>query len=182
MNKHEIVFDMFKDKILFVFKQCKYDNNKILISKNLSFLSITSFVIIRFFKFIVKNESDEDNFDMNSSKDTLNKKRIILIFKTFKEKMIKKSDFINITKIDVSIYYHLIRNKENKLFSLTMNKIYNISYEFLSLRMLQKDNRIFFNKSYLCGFEIKYKKCYESYILKIIQINNVEIFTSQKML
>ena len=119
---------------------------------------------------------------MNSSKNTLNRKRIILIFKTFKEKMIKKSDFINIAKIDVLIYYHLIRNKENKLFSLTMNKIYNISYEFSSLRILQKNNRISLNKSYSCDFEIKYKKCYKSYILKIIQINNVEILISQKVL
>ena len=41
-----MVFNMGKDKILFVFKRCKYDDNKILISKNLSFLSITLFVII----------------------------------------------------------------------------------------------------------------------------------------
>ena len=37
---------MFKDKILFLFKRCDYNNNKILTSKNLSFLSITLFIII----------------------------------------------------------------------------------------------------------------------------------------
>ena len=168
MNKYEIVFNMFKDKMLFVFKRCEYNNNKISTSKNLSFLSITSFIIIRFFKFIIKNKSNENNFDMNSSKDILNRKKSTLIFRTFKEKMIKKSDLINIAEIDASIYYHLVRNKKNKLFSLTMNKIYNTSYEFSSSRTLQRNNRIFFNKSYLCDFEIKYKRYCESYILKIV--------------
>ena len=38
-------------------------------------------------------------------------------------------NFIDIIEINVSIYYYLIRNKENKLFFLTMNKIYNIFNE-----------------------------------------------------
>ena len=37
---------MRKDKILFVFEYYKYNNNKILILENLSFLSITLFIII----------------------------------------------------------------------------------------------------------------------------------------
>ena len=136
MNKYEIVLDMFKDKMLFVFKRYKHDDNKILISKNLSFLLIISFVVTRSFKFIVKNESNENSFNMNFSKDISNKKRITLTFKTFKEKMIKKLDFINIAKIDASIYYYLIHNKKNKLFSLTINKIYDTLYKFFSLKML----------------------------------------------
>ena len=106
MNKYEIVFNMIKDKILFIFKRCEYNNNKILISKNLSFLSIISLIfIIRSFKFIIKNELNEDNLDMNFSKNISNKKKSTLIFKAFKEKMIK--DFINIIKINASICYHL---------------------------------------------------------------------------
>ena len=122
--------------MLFVFKRCEYNDNKISISKNLSFLSITSSAITRSFKFIIKNKLNENNFDINFSKKISNKKRIASIFKTFKKRIIKKSDFINITKIDVSVYYHLIRNKKNKLFSLTMNKIYNTSYEFSSSKTL----------------------------------------------
>ena len=65
-----MILDIRKDKMLFVFKRYKHDNNKVSILKNLSFLSITLFiVIIRSFKFIVKNESNEDDFDVNSSKD-----------------------------------------------------------------------------------------------------------------
>ena len=174
---------MLKNKILFVFKRCEYDNNKVSIAKNLSFLSIISFIVItRSFKLIVKNESDEDNFDINHLKDVLNRKRSTSTPKAFKEKMIKKFDFIDIVEIDVSIYYHLVRNKENKLFSLIMNEIYNTLCESPSAKTVQRNNRISFNKSYSCDFESKYKKCYESYTLKVIQINNAEILISQKML
>ena len=37
---------MLKDKMLFIFKRCEYDNNKISTFKNLSFLLKTLFVII----------------------------------------------------------------------------------------------------------------------------------------
>ena len=82
--------------------------------------------------------------------------------------MIKKFDFINITKINASTYYYLTYNKKNKFFFLTINEIYDTLYKFFSSKILQKNNRISFNKSYLCDFEIKYKKCYEFYISKAI--------------
>ena len=47
--------------------------------------------------------------------------------------MIKKFDFIDIIKINVSIYYYLTRNKKNKLFSLIINKIYDIFNKFLEI-------------------------------------------------
>ena len=118
---------MLKDKMLFMFKRYKHNNNKILTFKNLLFLSKTSFIIItRPFKSIVKNKSNENNFDINHFKDNSNKKKSTVTLKTFKKKMIKKFNLIDIVEIDVSIYYHLIRNKKNKLFSLIMNEIYDI--------------------------------------------------------
>ena len=191
MNKHEVILDIFKDKILFLLKRCDYNNNKILTLKDLSFLSITSFVIItRSFKFIVKNDSNEDNFDMNYSKDVSNrkeltsKKRSISIFKTFKKNKIQKLNLIDIAEIDAFAYYHLTRNKKNKLFSLTMNEIYDIFIQslFEILSQTKRDNRISINKSCSCDFIIKYKKCYKSYILKLIQINNVDVLIFQKVL
>ena len=47
---------------------------------------------------------------------------------------IQKVNLIDILEIDALVYYHLVRNKENKLFSLIMNKIYDIfiqSFEVL---------------------------------------------------
>ena len=176
MNKHEVIFDMRKDKMLFVSKRYKYNDNKVLISENLSFLLIISFIIITFFKFIVKN-SDEESFDVNFSKDI--RKRLTSTLKTLKKKMIQKLNFLDIVEIDASIYYHLIRNKENKLFSLTMNKIYDTFIEsFETLSSMKRDNRISINDSYLYNFRIKYKKCCEFYISKNSQINNIKILTS----
>ena len=96
--------------------------------------------------------------------------------------MIKKFDLIDIIKIDTLTYYHLIRNKKNKLFSLTINEIYDIfNKPFEVISQLQRDNRISINKSYSYDFEIKYKKYYKSYISKNAQINNAKIFTPQKV-
>ena len=174
---------MLKNKMLFVFKRCEYDNNKALAFKNLSFLSKTLFVvIIRSFKFIVENESNENSFDIHYFKDILNKKRSILTFRAFKKKMIKEPDFIDIVEIDALTYYHLARNKENKFFFLTMNEIYDIlnkSFEVIS--QLQRNNRISINKLCSYDFEIKYKRCYKLYILKNAQINNAETLTSQEV-
>ena len=99
-----MVFNMRKNKVLFIFERYKYNDNKVSTSENLSFLSITSFIIIISFKFIVTN-SNEESSDVNSSKDI--KKKSTSIFKTLKKKMIQKFDFLNIVEIDVLIYYYL---------------------------------------------------------------------------
>ena len=132
MNKYKVVLDMLKNKILFFFKRCDYNENKISASKDLSFLSTISFIIItRPFKSIVKNDSIENNFDMNHSKnvsnkkESINRKRSISILKTLKKNKIQKFNLIDIVEINAFAYYHLIRNKENKLFSLTINEIYD---------------------------------------------------------
>ena len=72
---------MFRDKILFFFKRCDYNNNKISTLKDLSFLSIILFIIItRSLKFIIKNDSNKNNFDINYSKNVSNKKKININF------------------------------------------------------------------------------------------------------
>ena len=100
---------MLKNKMLFIFKRCEHNNNNVLTFKNLSFLSKTLFIIIiRPFKSIAENESNKNNFNINHFKDILNKKKSTSTFKIFKKKMIKKFDFIDIIKINASIYYYLI--------------------------------------------------------------------------
>ena len=175
-----MIFDMRKNKMLFVFKRYKHNDNKVLAFKNLSFLSIILFIIITSFKSIVKN-SNEESFDVNFSKNI--KKRSTSTLKTLKKKMIQKSDLLNIVEIDVLIYYHLARSKENKLFFLIINEIYDTFIEsFETLSSMKRDNRISVNDSYSYNFRIKYKKCCEFYIFKNPQINNIKILISQKML
>ena len=87
MNKHKTVLDMLKNKVLFIFKRCEHNNNKTLAFENLSFLLKTLFVIIiRSFKFIIENESNKNNFNIDYFKEISNKKRSILTFKLFKKK------------------------------------------------------------------------------------------------
>ena len=96
--------------------------------------------------------------------------------------MIQKSNLLNIIEIDESIYYYLIRNKKNKLFSLIINKIYDTLIKpFEILSSMKRDNRILINDSYFYNSEIKYKKYYKSYMLKNTQINNIKILISQKV-
>ena len=130
---------MFRDKILFLFKRCDHNNNKILISKNLSFLPNASFIVItRPFKFIVENDSNENNFDMNYSKNVFNRKRSTSTFKAFKEMKIQKFDLIDIAEINVLTYYYLVKNKENKFFSLIMNEIYDIFIQLFEVSLQMK--------------------------------------------
>ena len=115
MNKYEIILDILKNKMLFIFKRCEYNDNKASIFKNLSFLLKTLFVVItRFSKFIIKNKSNENNFDIDYFKNILNRKRSTLTLKIFKKKMIKKLNLIDIIKINASIYYYLTRNKKKQ--------------------------------------------------------------------
>ena len=72
-----MILDMRKNKMLFVFERYEYNDNKVLASENLSFLSIISFIIITFLKFIAKN-SNEESFDVNFSKDIKKKINIDL--------------------------------------------------------------------------------------------------------
>ena len=93
--------------------------------------------------------------------------------------MIQKFNLLNIIEINVLIYYHLIRSKENKLFSLTINEIYDTLIKFFkTLSSMKRDNRILVNNLYLYNFKIKYKKCYKFYIFKNSQINNIKILIS----
>ena len=116
---------MLRDKVLFFSERCDYDDNKISATKDLSFLFTLFVIITRSLKSIIENDSNENSFDINHSKDVSNKKRLTSTLRALKEKKIQKSNLIDIVEINAFAYYHLIRNKENKLFFLTMNEIYD---------------------------------------------------------
>ena len=65
---------MLKNKLLFIFKRYKYNYNKTSLLKNLSFLSIILIIIyIRSLKFIIKNKSNKNDFDIEFLKNISNK-------------------------------------------------------------------------------------------------------------
>ena len=85
------------------------------------------------FKSIVENDSNENIFDMNHSKNASNKKKSTSTFRAFKKKQIQKLNLIDIVEINISTYYYLIRNKKNKLFSLIINEIYDTLIQFFEI-------------------------------------------------
>ena len=64
---------MLKNKLLFIYKRYKYNNNKMSLSKNFSLLSIILIVVrTRSLKFNIKNKLNEDDFDIEFLKNILN--------------------------------------------------------------------------------------------------------------
>ena len=108
--------------------------------------------------------------------------------------LLLKNKEIDILEIEVIVYYKLIRDKNNKLFSLIIAKI---NKAYLTSRP-SRNPRMLVNKLYLYKFEIKYKRCCESNISIInknksyisiksetnylIRINNAETLIYNKIL
>ena len=76
--------------------------------------------------FIFINKSNNNNFNINRYiNDKLYKIRYILISRVLKERKVAEFEFLDIVEIDINLYYYLAKNKENRLFFLIINKIYN---------------------------------------------------------
>ena len=67
--------------------------------------------------FISKDDSNFNSFD--------NKIRFILTPRISEKRKISEFEFFNIIEIDINFYYHLIKNKNNKLFFIIISEIYD---------------------------------------------------------
>ena len=68
--------------------------------KNVLFLSTILFIInIRSFKFIIKNESNKDDFNIEFLKNISNRKKSTLISKSFKKKRFKSLILLTLLKL-----------------------------------------------------------------------------------
>ena len=68
--------------------------------KNVLFLSTILFIInIRSFKFIIKNESNKDDFNIKFLKNISNRKKLTLISKSFKKKRFKSLILLTLLKL-----------------------------------------------------------------------------------
>ena len=145
---------MIINKILFVSRRYNYNNNNTSFFKKLTFIlsklsSLLSLLVISKYSLSAKVEEETIN-DITS--------------------LLKNKD-INILEIEATVYYKLIRDKNNKLFSLIIAKI-NKTY---LTSIASRGSRILVNKLYSYKSKIKYKKCYES---NTHIINNNESNTS----
>ena len=144
---------MIINKILFILERYYYNNNNTSFSKKLIFIflrlsSILLLLVISKYSLLAKVEEETIN-DITS--------------------LLKNKD-INILKVEAIVYYKLTRDKNNKLFSLTITKT-NKNY---STSIPSYSSHILVNKLYLYKFEIKYKRYCESNI-SIINKNRSHI-------
>ena len=149
---------MIINKILFILERYHYNNNNTSFSKKLIFIflklsSILLILIILKYSLlaIVEEEIIDDITSLSKDKE------------------------INILEVEAIVYYKLIRDKNNKLFSLIIaetNKAYLTSISSYNFYILV-------NKLYLYRFKIKYKKYYESNI-SIINKNESYISVNSK--
>ena len=158
MNKHEVLLNIIKNKILFISRRYKYNYNITFSYSDLSFILNTTYTSI--LRTILKRSlisivEDKIIKDINS---------------------LSRDQNINILEIKVVVYYRLIRDKNNKLFSLIINKNNIASFTSKTFHNFY----ILVNKLYLYKSKRKYKKCYKSNIL--IYINKTKILTHKEIL
>ena len=108
-----------RDKILFLLERYEYNDNVILLAKNLVFLSnviASSYTILkRSLNSILENKIDLAIKTTEIAYKTISK----IILETISEIISETiSETINIAKVETISYYRLVRDKENKLFSL----------------------------------------------------------------
>ena len=149
---------MIINKILFVSKRYYHNNNNTSFSKELTFILsklssiLLSLIILKCSLLVIVEE------------ETINDTTSLL-----------KNKEINILKVEAIVYYKLIRDKNNKLFFLIIAKT---NKAYLTSRP-SYNSHISINKLYLYGFEIKYKRYYESNI-SIINKNKSHISIKSK--
>ena len=144
---------MIINKILFILERYYYNNNNTSFSKELIFIPLKLSSILLLLVILKRSLS------ATVEEETIN--NITLL---------SKNKEIDILKVEAIVYYKLIRDKNNKLFSLIITRI---NKAYLTSRS-SRNSYMLVNKLYFYRFEIKYKRCCESNI-SIINKNESHI-------
>ena len=166
MNKHGVLLNMMRNKILFVLGRYEHDYNATSSLSSLLFVLDSTYTstlktILSLYPLSVSKRSlisiveDETTREINS---------------------LQKDENIDISEVGAAAYYRLARDKNNKLFSLTIDG--NNITPFTSGS--SRDPRVPVNKLYPCESGRKYKKCCGSNIS--IYINKIEILIYKELL
>ena len=174
---------MLKDKILFVLDRYEHDENQTLLSKDLSFLSISSsssslisflFTLKRPPTSTCEDEDYEIVFELLFSSEQPFKSRRTFSSRIAKKQRTSSLDALNIVEIEASAFYMLTSNKTNKLFSITSSEIHNsVSLSFV------RNSRILVNGSCSYHSKLKYKKCCRLYTA--VRVNNTKKLTLENV-
>ena len=175
MNKHEVLLDMLKDKILFVPGRCSHDGSKASSPEDLAFLSshtstqhavIPRTVLKRPPSPTVEDPSDSDSTEPDSAcPKHANPKGTPRL-----------SEPLDILEVNAASYYTLARDKDVNLFSVTPSDHSHMQPPPLATR----DSRIPINKPCPYGSKTKYKKCCGSYS-KTVQISETAAPTEDEI-
>ena len=143
MNKHKVLLDMMKDKILFVPGRCTHDDSAPSNIEDLTFISLSKSadppVPPRPLSPTV-TDSDSDDDDSVSGDKRVPK---------------KDDDTLDICEIGGDAFFLNAKDENNKLFSLTMNEIYDIP----PTSHYNHTPRVGRNERCPCQSGLKYKKC-----------------------
>ena len=138
MNKHGCLLDMMMDKILFVPGRCHHDNDNTSSSEELTFIPPRLPAVLP--PPVISKRPPPAKVEEETMDDTTQ----LLDHKE-----------IDILEVGAAAYYKLARDKDNKLFSLTIagtDKAYPTPVP-------SRGPRVPVNKPCPCGSEIKYKRC-----------------------
>lgn len=154
MNKHGVLLDMLRDKILFVPGRCSHDGNTVSLDKDLTFVSATPRLPIP----CVEDASDGDQDLSSSESDDFvlgsPRKRTLTSPKPLKSHRKSNPGNLDICEISADAFHLNAKNKANRLFSLTINETYN-----LPVPPPPREPRIPRNQPCICSSETKYKRC-----------------------
>ena len=166
MNKHNCLLDMIVDKILFVPGRCNHNSDNTSSFKELTFIPSVLPPLVS--PPIIPKRPSSATVEEETIDDTT---------------PLLEND-IDILEVEAAAYYKLTRDKNNKLFSLTIagtDKAYLTSVP-------SRGPRVPVNKPCPCGSGIKYKKCcgsntpVNSGASHPVRINSAETLTRDEIL
>ena len=158
-----MLLDIIRDKILFMLKRCQHDNNIVSIATKLLFFSSRR-QSLDVQALAITNLEYLSSVEISSSHFFLLSFKLTILHRTTKDTLVKRFnsvadelEYLNIVEISAEFFFMSAKNKNNKLFLLTLNEI--ISQSQLESRKILRVSR---NNLYSYEFEYKYKKCCDS--------------------
>ena len=128
MNKYNVLLDIMKNKILFVPGRCNHEDNQASSNSELVFVSTTPSpqpppIILKRSKPPSPSVEDDHNTLSNNSNTSRPSRYRTPSPRDTKKRRLKDPKYLDICEIDTNAFFINAKDKKNKLFSLTLNKV-----------------------------------------------------------